>query len=91
MVTDLPGQSMIKEAEARAFLADPAPDMANYPMLSAEVGISAPDVETLAQHDRRLSFAAAIDAAATGTEADAVMVSIKDATWKHPSKMDYNQ
>lgn len=52
LITDLPGQSMIymaKEAEARAFLAEPDPDLADYPMLSAEVGITAPDAETLAQ------------------------------------------
>lgn len=45
LITDLPGQQMIylaKEAEARAFLADPAPDLAAYPLLAAEVGLTAP-------------------------------------------------
>ncbi|MCL7466346.1 hypothetical protein [Phaeovulum sp. NW3] len=44
-VTQLPGQEMIylrKEAEARAFIADPAPDLAAYPFISAEVGITPP-------------------------------------------------
>ncbi len=51
-ITVIPGQEMIymaKEAEARAWLADPAPDMMAYPLLSAEVGITAPDVYQLAQ------------------------------------------
>jgi len=51
-ITVLPGQEMIymaKDAEARAWLADPAPDMAAYSLLSAEVGITAPDAYQLAQ------------------------------------------
>ncbi len=98
LITDLPGQSMIylaKEAEARAFLGDPAPDMANYPMLSAEVGITAPDAETLAQiwlnmavlwrdaaaalEALRLTTAAAIEAAGTVAEVDAAMADVREA------------
>lgn len=44
-VTDLVGQEMVylrKEQEARAFIADPAPDLAAYPFISAEVGITPP-------------------------------------------------
>lgn len=97
LITDLPGQSMIymaKEAEARAFLAEPEPDMANYPMLAAEVGITAPDAETLAQiwlnmaaiwrnaaaqlEALRLSTAAAIEAAATPTQVAAAMAAIRE-------------
>ena len=52
MITDLPGQDMIylaKETEARAWVAAEDPDMADYPLLSAEVGITAPDADALAQ------------------------------------------
>ena len=51
-ITDLPGQGMIylaKEVEARAWLAAPAPDATAYPMLAAEVGITAPDAYQLSQ------------------------------------------
>ena len=51
-ITVIPGQEMIylaKEAEAVRYLGDPAPDMAEYPMLSAEVGITAPTAYELAQ------------------------------------------
>lgn len=45
-ITAIPGQEMLyqaKEAEARAYLAhDPAPpDLSDYPLLAAEVGITA--------------------------------------------------
>lgn len=98
LITDLPGQSMIylaKEAEARSFLAEPEPDMADYPMLAAEVGITAPDAETLAQiwlnmadiwrnaaaglEALRLSTAAAIDAAATPAAVEAAMATVRGA------------
>lgn len=52
LVTTLPAQDMIylaKEAEAAAWVAADAPDLADYPLLSAEVGISAPDADQLAQ------------------------------------------
>lgn len=51
-VTVIPGQEMIylaKETEAARYLADPAPDLAEYPMLSAEVGLTAPTAYELAQ------------------------------------------
>jgi hypothetical protein len=43
-ITDLPGQDAIyqaKEVEAKAYIDDPSPDMADYPMLDAETGITA--------------------------------------------------
>lgn len=99
LITDLPGQSMIylaKEAEARAWLADPAPDMAEYPMLSAEIGLTAPDARALAQiwlnmatlwrsaaatlEARRLTLNAAIDAATTVAEVEAVVDQLGTAT-----------
>lgn len=51
LITDLPGQDAIylaKEAEARAWLAAVVPDLGDYPLLQAEVGITAPDVDALA-------------------------------------------
>ncbi|WP_288994726.1 hypothetical protein [uncultured Gemmobacter sp.] len=95
LITDLPGQSMIylaKEAEARAWMADPTPDPAAYPLLSAELGITAPDAASLAQiwlnlatlwrstaadlEALRLTTIAAIDAATTLEEVDAAMASV---------------
>ena len=92
-ITTLPGQQMIymaKEAEARAYVADPAPDMATYPLLSAEIGITAPDAWQLAQiwlamadlwrhaaariEAWRLGVAAQIEAAATVGEVEAAGV-----------------
>ena len=52
MITTRPGQEMIylaKEAEARAWLADPEPVSSDYPLISAEVGITAPTAAELAQ------------------------------------------
>lgn len=43
-ITDIPGQPTIyqmKETEARAWLADPDPDLADYPFIAAEIGITA--------------------------------------------------
>lgn len=51
-VTALPGQEMIylaKEAEAARFLVDPDPDMASYPFIAAEVGITAQTAWQVAQ------------------------------------------
>lgn len=51
-VTDILGQEMLyktKEEEARAYVADPAPDIANYPLIQGEIGITAPDGYQLAQ------------------------------------------
>jgi len=50
-ITDLPGQDAIyqaKETEAKAYLADASPDMADYPMLDAETGITEPTAAELA-------------------------------------------
>jgi len=95
LITDLPGQSMIylaKEAEARAWMADPTPDPAAYPLLSAELGITAPDAASLAQiwlnlatlwrstaadlEALRLTASAAIDAATTLEEVGAAMAGL---------------
>ena len=89
VITVLPGQDMIyqaKEAEARAWIADPAPDLTNYPLLSAEIGLTAPDAHSLAQlwlnmaqlwrqaaaelEALRLGIGAAIDAAQTVEEVE---------------------
>lgn len=51
-VTQIPAQEMLylrKEAEARAWIADPAPDLADYPLLAAEIGVTAPTAAELAQ------------------------------------------
>ena len=51
-ITALPAQDMIylrKESEALAYVADPAPDMADYPFLSSEIGVTAPDAWSVAQ------------------------------------------
>lgn len=84
LVTPLTGQDMIylaKEAEAIAWVADGAPVLAGYPLLAAEVGITAPDADQIAQlwlnmaalwrqmaaqlEALRLSVGAAIDSATT--------------------------
>ncbi len=95
LITDLPGQQMIylaKEAEARAWLADAAPNPAEYPLLSAEVGITAPDAPSLAQlwlnmgqlwraaaaqlEALRMSTLAAIDAAETPEDIEAALAAL---------------
>lgn len=51
-ITEIPGQEMLylaKEAEARDYIADPAPVLANYPLIAAETGLTAPDAGSLAQ------------------------------------------
>ncbi|AWD21625.1 hypothetical protein [Fuscovulum blasticum] len=92
LITDLPGQDMIylaKEAEARAWLADPVPDPAAYPLLVAEIGITAPDAPSLAQlwlnlaalwrqtaaelEGLRMAVGAAIDAATTPEDVAAAL------------------
>lgn len=52
-ITDLPGQEMVymaKEIEARAYAAlpSPPPDLTDFPLLAAEVGITAPTASELA-------------------------------------------
>lgn len=51
-ITVSPGQDMIylaKEAEALRYLADPAPVLADYPLIAAELGITAESADQLAQ------------------------------------------
>lgn len=51
-ITIAPGQDMIylaKEAEALRYLADPDPAPADYPLICAEVGVTAPDAYQIAQ------------------------------------------
>lgn len=51
-ITDIPGQQMVyadKEAQARAWLADPEPDPADYPAIVAEIGSTAPTAHDVAQ------------------------------------------
>ncbi|WP_370206737.1 hypothetical protein, partial [Pararhodobacter marinus] len=84
-----------KEAEARAYVADPSPDLADYPLLSAETGITAPDAAALAAlwislsadwrataatlEALRMTTGAAIDAAATEAEIAAAIASLPGA------------
>lgn len=51
-VTDIPGQEalyLMKEAEARAWLMAATPAPADYPLIAAEIGITAPDADQVAQ------------------------------------------
>ncbi|SEN77239.1 hypothetical protein SAMN04488103_107184 [Gemmobacter aquatilis] len=98
MITTLPGQQMIymaKEAEAARYIADPAPDLATYPLLAAEIGITAPDAWQLAQiwlamadlwrqaaaglEALRLGTAAAVAAAGTVAEVAAALIAFRAA------------
>lgn len=91
-ITMLPGQDMIyqaKEAEARAWVTADTPDIADYPLLAAEIGITAPDADQLAQiwlnmatlwraaaavlEALRLTVGAAIDAAQTPEDVEAAL------------------
>jgi hypothetical protein len=96
LITDLPGQDMVylaKEAEARSWVTEVSPDLADYPLLSAEVGITAPDADQLAQlwlnmavlwrstaaqlEALRLSTQAAIAAAETEAEIAAALAALE--------------
>lgn len=51
-VTDIPGQDMIymrKEEEARRWLSEANPDIADYPFIAAEIGVTAETGDQLAQ------------------------------------------
>ena len=51
-VTDIPGQEalyLMKETEARAWLAEGEPNPADYPLIAAEIGITAPTGDEVAQ------------------------------------------
>lgn len=119
VITDLPGQGMIyqaKEAEARAWVAattaaatipatGPTPVLADYPLLAAETGLTAPTPDQLAQlwlnmatlwrqiaaglEAIRLGIGAQIDAAGTVEEVEAAVESLEQA--EHTSSMnDYH-
>lgn len=52
LITSIPGQDMIymaKETEAARYIADPAPDPADYPLIASEEGITAPTIYEVAQ------------------------------------------
>lgn len=92
-ITISPGQEMIylaKESEAVAFMSNPDTlDMSPFPMISAEIGITAPDAYSMAQlwlnmadlwrsvaayiEAQRLGAAAVINAAATAEAVDYVL------------------
>lgn len=88
------GIYLAKEAEARAWLAAGEPrDLAEYPMIAAEIGITAPTAWHLAQtwlgmaavwrpvaaaiEAARLTAKAAIDAATTGAEIEAALAALE--------------
>lgn len=51
-ITDLPGQEALylrKESEAKAWVVDPNPSEQDYPLISAEIGITAPSGNEVAQ------------------------------------------
>lgn len=94
-ITIAPGQDMIylaKEAEALRYLADPDPKPADYPLICAEVGITAPDAYQIAQiwaqmasiwrqvaaqiETTRLCIIAQIEAAQTETAVAAIAIPI---------------
>ena len=97
-ITPGAGQSMTyqqKMEEVRALAQDVDPDAANYPLLSAEIGITAPSLAEVATvvlaafhlwqqvgaaiEGTRLGAKAAIDAAETVEAAEAAA----DVTWPH--------
>lgn len=97
-VTVIPGQEMIyliKESEARAYLADPAPVLVDYPFISAEIGITGISAEEVAQiyvnlaailrataaqlETARLGTIAAIEAATAPAAIEAALVGYRAA------------
>jgi hypothetical protein len=97
-VTDLPAQEMIylaKEAEARAWQAATDPDLADYPFMQAEVGLTAATPAALAAlwitmagqwravaaqiEAARMTATAAIGAATTPAEAEAAVAALQAA------------
>lgn len=75
-ITPGAGQAMTYQAkadEARRLAGDPSPDPADYPLLSAEVGITAPDLASvgdvvLAAYQAWQGIGAAIEGARLGTK-----------------------
>ncbi|WP_415183529.1 hypothetical protein [Phaeovulum sp.] len=93
ITTDIAGQQMIylrKESEARAWLAEATPDIAEYPMIAAEVGITGETADQVAQvwvnmaalwtgisaglEGARIGHISLVDAAQTAAEIDAAVV-----------------
>lgn len=76
-ITDIPGQEAIyiaKLEEARAYLSATDPDIADYPLIGSEVGVTAPTAYEVAQVFANLNtlwvqVAAAIDGACFAAEA----------------------
>lgn len=65
---------LAKEAEARAWVGATDPDLATFPLLAAEIGITAPDADQLAQlwlnmADLWRSAAAGLEALRLSTQA----------------------
>lgn len=97
-ITDLPGQGAVyqeKKAEARRYTDDPNPDLANYPLLSAEVGLTAPTAQELATlwltmdsawvvaaaqiEQARMTAKAALASATTKSDVDTAMLALRAA------------
>lgn len=86
-----------KRREAAQLEADPSPNPADYPMLSAEVGITAPTLAEVGEVVRGLSAAwlsaaASIEALRLGAKAaietapsEAVIATAEAVTWPEPS------
>jgi hypothetical protein len=78
LLTDMVGQEMIylaKEAEAKTWQVATNPDIADYPLLAAEVGITADDADALAalwllMADQWRQTAARLEAIRLKTKAD---------------------
>lgn len=100
-ITPGAGQAMTyqaKAAEAKAFLAAADPDASEFPLLSAEVGITAPTLEGVAQivsaaYEQWQLIGAAIEAARLGGKAaieaagnaDAAQAAFDAVTWPSPA------
>jgi hypothetical protein len=97
-ITDLPGQDAIyqaKEAEAKAYLAEAAPVLADYPLLGAETGITAANPTELANlwltmgnqwrsvaaliEAARMTASGAISGATTAAEIEAALAALDTA------------
>lgn len=64
-ITALPGQDMIylkKEGEAKSYLASENPNLSDYPLISAEIGVTAPTAYEVAQIWVQLSYMWAVTA-----------------------------
>lgn len=102
-ITQIPGQEMlylVKEAEAKTFVVDPAPVMSQYPLITAEVGITGGTALQVAQvwlgrgalwrqiaatlEAMRLTAAAAIDAAPDAAAIDAAVAAFRTTLSNSP-------